>query len=214
MENSKFEIKWPPRLPKAKLRRLYEGDAAGLLDEDLVDDVGYTLYMRCRSIVAIAEARRGRVQCPQCARDGNETIVARQADEDEPMVCAVCSWQCTWREYRMSYRRKQLNPGGAEPIFQAFVTNFARARTPREKMLAIDRVIHEFHYYNQQPCRATGVNLIDGKLTDVVAFLNTLTYGEGTPSETNSTRDEWRTKLDSIPWLRASAAVRIPRDGD
>ena len=51
-------------------------------------------------------------------------------------------------------------------------------------MLAIDRLIHEFHYSLRQPrdlpTRPVGVNLIQGRLRDVITFLNTLTYGEGT----------------------------------
>ena len=50
-------------------------------------------------------------------------------------------------------------------------------------MLAIDRLIHEFHYSLRQPrdlpTRPVGVNLIQGRLRDVITFLNTLTYGEG-----------------------------------
>jgi hypothetical protein len=69
-------------------------------------------------------------------------------------------------------------------------------------MLLIDRLIHEFHYalnhprYEPgQPTRAVCVNLIKGKLTDVVAFLDELTYGDGAAPEMLAARDAWRENL-------------------
>ena len=58
---------------------------------------------------------------------------------------------------------------------------FPLAKTPREKFLLIGWLIHGFHWY----CETNGstllvtVNLIVGKsFTDVVIFLDTLTYNE------------------------------------
>ena len=71
-------------------------------------------------------------------------------------------------------------------------------------MIAIDQLIHQFHCNLldgvQQPTRAACVNLIEGKLTDVVAFLNELTYGDGTTAEVKRTKSEWTDTLNSIPW--------------
>ena len=39
-------------LPSGKLIRLYEANAAGLLDDDLVDDVGWRLWERLSDVVA------------------------------------------------------------------------------------------------------------------------------------------------------------------
>lgn len=36
------DIVWEPRVPQHKIRRLYENDAAGIIDEALIDDVAYT----------------------------------------------------------------------------------------------------------------------------------------------------------------------------
>ncbi|HZO91636.1 MAG TPA: hypothetical protein VFB38_25160 [Chthonomonadaceae bacterium] len=212
MEEERAEIRWPPRVRKDRLRRLYESDARGLLDEELVEDVGYALYLRCQAILTIAEARKGRVKCPRCAHDGKVSIILRKGGRDEVLQCPECAWSLTWHEYQKSYKRRQLNPGGAVEIFQAFVQRFERARSPREKMLAIDRVIHEFHYYNQAPSRATGVNLIEGRLTDVLAFLDTLTYGEGSTPGTKVTQQEWRSKLKTTIWPGILSARY--RDGD
>ena len=34
--------RWAPRVPQDKVRRLYETDARGIYDDELIDDVGYT----------------------------------------------------------------------------------------------------------------------------------------------------------------------------
>jgi hypothetical protein len=184
--NPRDEIEWSPRLPKWQLRRLYESDAQGLLDEELLDEVGFTLLGRCRDILKVESAQHGRVHCARCDRQGQTTLIERPATKDDPrdvlLTCPACGWQITWGEYHLSFKRKQLNPGGATDTFAAFVQNFPQARTPQTKMAAIDRLIHEFHYSYQPmpdlPTRPVGVNLIEGKLEDVIAFLNELTFGD------------------------------------
>ena len=49
------EIRWGRRVPKWKIRRLYELDARGIVDEELIDDVGVTVFERCRSILTMRE---------------------------------------------------------------------------------------------------------------------------------------------------------------
>ena len=119
-------------------------------------------------------------------------------------VCPACGWQITWEAYRQSYHRCQLNPGGAVPAFEAFVRDYERARTPREKMLAIDRVIHAFHYSLRDqpdlPTRPAGVNLISGRLTDVVIFLNELS-GIDSAHEIRENFRAWERTFDQMPWF-------------
>ena len=58
---------------------------------------------------------------------------------------------------------------------------FPLAKTPREKFLLIGWLIHGFHWYCETngSTRLMTVNLIVGKsFTDVVVFLDTLTYNE------------------------------------
>jgi hypothetical protein len=180
------EIHWSKRLPKWQLRRLYQSDAQGLLDEELLDEVGYTLLERCRDILKVASAQHGRVHCARCDRNGQTTLIEVPRIKGDPrdarLRCPACGWQITWGEYRLSYKRKQLNPGGATDTFAAYVQNFPTARTPQARLAAIDRLIHEFHYSYQSipdlPTRPVGVNLIEGKLEDVIAFLNELTFGD------------------------------------
>ena len=58
---SKIRHYWAPRARPELIRRLYESDAAGLLDGELVDEVGYALLLRCKTIQCVTERR-----CPEC----------------------------------------------------------------------------------------------------------------------------------------------------
>ncbi len=62
--------------------------------------------------------------------------------------------------------------------FRAYVKQFPKAKSDLEKMQAIDRLIHEFHYslrqQPDQPTRSVGVNLIEGNLSSVMEFLEGL----------------------------------------
>ena len=191
-------IEWARRVPKRKIRRLYESDAGGLLDEELLEDVGTLLLERCKCILLVADAQKGSVHCPRCDRRGETSLIERgQAPgdpRDQVLVCPACGWRSTWGEYHKSFKRHQLNPGGATASFIAYIQNYTAARTPQAKMFAIDRLIHEFHYsyasLPDQPTRPVGVNLIEGQLSDVIDFLNELTAGAALAVE-----NEWQIKL-------------------
>jgi len=78
-----------------------------------------------------------------------------------------------------------------------------QARTPRDKALAIDRVIHEFHYslrdQPDRPTRPAGVNLIVGDWQDVVAFLDELS-GLDLPADMRGTTEQWPALYASTYW--------------
>jgi hypothetical protein len=44
------KIIWASKVPQTKILRLYQNDAAGMVDDELVVDVGWRLFQRCRSI--------------------------------------------------------------------------------------------------------------------------------------------------------------------
>jgi DNA-directed RNA polymerase subunit M/transcription elongation factor TFIIS len=217
---SRDDIHWSSRVPKWKLRRLYESEAQGMLDEDLLEDVGLTLLLRCEDILAIEEARQGRVKCPRCAQQGAPTMIKRTTRSSgdprhEVITCPTCGWQITWGEYMLSFKRKQLNSGGATQFFAAYVNAYAAARTPSEKMLAIDRLIHEFHYSVKvrpdQPTRPAGVNLINGNLTSVIAFLDELSgLTPGLPGIA-ATRQQWQDSLQKFQQIDWKAIVEEQR---
>jgi len=140
---------WAPRVAQKKIRQFYETDAKGIYDDDLIDDVGYGLLARCESFITANRARAGEVPCPQC----NEIV-----QREEIMRCD-CGWELSWADYFKTIQHKQLS--GAEPVlapFRDFVSAFPRAKTPQEKVLLIDRLIHRFHWsLSALLCRAPSV---------------------------------------------------------
>ena len=73
-----------------------------------------------------------------------------------------------------------------------FLLHFPKARTPAEKMLLIDRLIHAVHTGTAKPA---AVNLLSGKAEQLVLFLDELAYGEGNTSGVKQAKAEWRSKL-------------------
>ena len=181
---------WAPRVPQRKIRQFYETDAKGIYDEDLIDDLGYGLLARCEGFITANRARAGELPCPQCHR-----LVRRE----EILRCSR-GWELPWADYFKTIQHKQLS--GAEPVleqFQEFVDAFPLAKTPREKVLLIDRLIHGFHWYykTKGPTRPVAVNLIEGRLNEVVAFLDDLTYSEKSTSGTRENRAEWDKNIEA-----------------
>lgn len=187
---SQADIRWAPRVPQEMIRRLYELDAQGILDDELLNEVGWRLKARCESFIAAVEASLGRAPCPRCA-----AVIIHSSGPEEILVCPDCGWSLAWKEYFATFQHKQLS--GAEPVlilFREFVRAFPLAREAQEKMLAIDRLIHGFHWYMlaNEETRAAAVNLIEGRYHQVVDFLDRLSYGPGSSPGTRQTWLEWR----------------------
>jgi hypothetical protein len=201
---------WAPRVPQRKIRQLYETDARGIYDLDLIDDVGYGLLARCESFITANGARAGELPCPRCG----QTV-----HREETLRCH-CGWTLPWADYFRTIQHKQLS--GAEPVlrqFEDFVRAFPSAKTPQEKMLLIDQLIHGFHWYYKLggPTRPVAVNLIEGRLRDVVAFLDCLTYGAKSTTGMVETYTEWDENLQVHPdWYpnRRNASVQDKTDGE
>ncbi len=188
------EILWSGRLEKTLLKRLYEADAAGLPDEGLLDEAGWALYARCADILYIFDFLNGAFRCPRCeaaAGRGPEMTVA-----GEGRACPACGFSMPEGAMRESFRKKQLNPGGAVPAFEKYEADWKKASTARQKMLAIDAVIHSFHYSLKampgMPTRAAGVNLIEGRLGDVEQFLDALSADGGFKAELARSHGLWK----------------------
>lgn len=166
---------WAPRVRQAKIRQLYELDAQGIYDDELINEVGFALWARCQSFLVANAAVGGSAECPVC-----QAVVEHEGDKAELLHCDQCGWELSWEKYFRTIQHKQLS--GAEPVlklFQEFVERFPKASTQREKMFQIDRLLHGFHwaqYYGFT--RPVAVNLIEGKLGEVIRFLDSLSYSE------------------------------------
>jgi hypothetical protein len=184
---------WAPRVPQRTVRRFYETDALGVYDQELIEALGYALRARCQSFIEAVAATNGKARCPVCGAD-----IAHTDDKAAILQCA-CGWELTWGEYFKTIQHKQLS--GAEPVlvqFRAYVDAFPKAQSLQEKTLLIDRLIHGFHWYikTDSPTRPVAINLIEGRLDEVVAFLDGLTYSERSTPGTRQNREAWEKNVD------------------
>ena len=204
--NNRAEIKWAAKVSLSKIRRLYLLEARGLCDDELIDEVGTGLYSRCESILEFTEATRGQVKCKRCARSGVTTLIPRLSRSTAEIVrCPVCGWQVRWRVYLKEAEKTggNLHEGNAGAAFERFVQTYPHCQNGREKILAIDLLIHEFHWNLLKeskdervtiPHKPAGLNLLQGSTNQILEFLNQLTYGEGTAVELLANREWWRSQ--------------------
>lgn len=185
---------WARRVAQWKICRLYENDAKGIYDEELIDDVGYALFARCQSFITANEATRGRARCPRCS-----AVVLHSGRKEELLRCE-CGWELLWGEYFKTIQHKQLS--GAEPVislFQEFVDRFPAAGSVRQKVFLIDRLIHGFHWYykTDSPTRPVAINLIQGRLKQMIEFLDSLTYSDQSTPGTLAAKAEWDKNIET-----------------
>jgi predicted RNA-binding Zn-ribbon protein involved in translation (DUF1610 family) len=208
--NAELRIRWAPKVRRAKIRRLYQTDALGLLDEALIEEVGFALLQRCESILMVTEARR--LPCPQCGAVID--CPAPRWRRGLPILCPACAWQATYGQWRDSWRHQDLTGGNALPAFRAFVEQYPQAAAPRTRLLLIDRLIHAFHWSARRrrfhaPAAA---GLIEGDLEAVMAFLDELTHGTANSSDLQQTGEEWKRTLEQVaetfPFVRQKLEAR------
>jgi peptide deformylase len=173
MEARRRPLRWAPKLPVAKIVRLYQADATGIRDEDLLADVAWRLRERCRSILLVTASR---VVCPGC---GTELSVRPhapptpywrpQGPDDAPVPCPACGLTVTVEEFLASIRHRDL--GAPAGQCREFLERFDAAAGYAERLLAIDRLVHAVH-------RTGGVgvrNLFEGRARQVLTTLDELT---------------------------------------
>jgi hypothetical protein len=221
MSTKPTRIRWASRVDPLKIRRLYESDAQGMLDRDLLNDVGYGIYVRCREMLEVAEAFQGRVKCWEC---GN--VILRQrvdvgpvGDKEEVLTCERCAWQITWGDYHKSLSGQSLHACGCEDLFASFAREWLVARSPQHKMLLIDNLIHAFHVWDEgfgeELGASVGRNVIAATDSAVIALINELAYGTQSTAGLQKTRQLWSTLLKrKTSRLRKSDLQAIARELD
>lgn len=188
------KITWAPKIRQAKIWQLYQNDALGAVDEALLEDVGYRLLQRCRSIHLATN--RG-LECPRC---GNAFILP----ESEPWrilpglhICPTpgCGWETTASEWHDSWRHRDLLGAAALPAIETYLRDYPRAATAQERMLCIDQLIHAFHVSlrDGQVGRSFANNLIEGSHQQVVDLLDRLFALPG-----GVEKEQWRANVEKM----------------
>jgi hypothetical protein len=175
------DVRWAPRLRPEKLRRLYELEARGLLDEELLDEVVFALYSRCESVLTVTESIWGKTRCPRCAYG--------ITPGEGRLLCPQCAWEATRQEYHKSWEHQQLNGTNARPVFEEFIRELPRATTVRKKMLLVDKLIHACHRDIRRGTEGGPVsrNLIEGSGRAIRELLDSLAYGDPAMPELKET---------------------------
>jgi hypothetical protein len=194
---------WSPRVRPALVRQLYLQDAQGIQDEALANEVGFGLLLRCQSFIEANEAVAGRAACPRCRQ------MVRHDGKKETVLRCSCGWSLAWGDYFHTIQNKQLS--GAEHVinlFQTFVDRFPTAQAYKDKMVLIDQLLHGFHWYVKQGhTRPVAINLLQGKLPEVIAFLDELSRG---PESTAGVEEHYREWHENSRNVREWAIKRPP----
>lgn len=188
-------ISWAPRVSREKILQLYIKVASGINDEELIDDVAYSFYNRCSDIVRIWERR---FACPLCCEE-----LPHPHPPGNDLYCSNCEWRMPWREFFHTYRGKQLSVNtDVTDVPRRFLNELPGCKSPQEKVILIDSLIHACHesvikgtiYYG----RPLVVNLIKGTMDQVIAFLENLPYGPDSLPEMSEQLVEWRKRCLSL----------------
>jgi len=193
-------IRWARKVSQAKIRQLYQLDALGIRDGELIDRVSEALYARCQSILLVSKAQ---FHCPRC---GSLIQVQSGRSEEERLECpaAGCNWQTTHRQWHHSWQHQDLIGTRAALPFEKFIALYGEAKSPGQKMVLIDELIHAFHQgiVAGMPHRSAANNLIEGSYHQVVALLDGLAYGEGSTPGFKENLAEWRQKARQAEQVR------------
>ncbi len=191
VDQSKFH--WAAKISQRDIQRLYDSDAKGLLDEDLLEKVMYILHTRICDMFEVRQAQKtGRVKCRHCGAAVPQPLWYGGRFKDNPLRCEQCGWETTCGEFTESYKGKDMLPGSRTDLFQEFLERFPSARTPQEKMLLVDWLIHEFHVQSGVSSRLVAQNVIQGSRQQLIDLLSRL----ASTSLGQSAKETWQAKED------------------
>jgi len=166
---------WAKKVSQHKIKRLYEQDAKGIYDEELIDDVGISLYARVDSMLMVTSSNLGKSICIEC-----RTEIPHNYQRTFILECSKCGWSMPYGDFNDSYKGQTLHGYGALAELKEFADKYPRAKTYVDKMKLIDFLIHTFHgNLSERPSRPTATNVIEGSNADVANFIFNLAYGEG-----------------------------------
>jgi len=186
VDPAKFnQFKWHKKVSRRDLNALYQGEAKGMLDEALLDDVGLGFYLRCKQAKEVRECMdKGQIICLHCGailtagRVSPTGAKIAKKDGGDALVHCECGYSYTYREYRRSCNAVNMPGGRAMPIFEQYMEKWPGCKTASDKMLLIDWLIHECHVTLMSGIagRSVCINLIEGTLTQIGDLINKLAY--------------------------------------
>jgi hypothetical protein len=169
------KITWAPKIRQAKIWQLYQNDALGTVDEALVEDVGFSLLQRCRSIWLVT---RREVECPRCG-----AVFTLSEPGSWKMLPGVqncptpgCGWQTTSTAWHNSWKHRDLLGTAAMQAVETYLHDYPLARNAESRMVCIDQLIHVFHISLRtgKAARSFANNLIEGSHEQVIDLLDRL----------------------------------------
>ena len=188
------KITWAPKVRQSRIWQLYQNDARGTVDESLVMDVGFSLLERCRSIVL---ATHRQVECPRCGAVMEMCEPGNWRFLPGVLTCPTsgCGWETTAEIWHDSWRHKDLLGLAAMEAIETYLHDYPLAKTPPERMVCIDQLIHAFHISLRtgKAGRSFANNLIEGSHDQVVELLERLYDKEGGVS-----KEEWRQEVQNM----------------
>lgn len=183
------KITWFPKIRMSKIWQLNHNDALGAVDEDLVNDVGYCLLQRCRCIELVT---RREVECPLCGAAFPVSEPDSWKMQPGVLACPTpgCGWETTAEEWHASWKHRDLFGSAAMDAVGTYLGDYPQARTPQERMLWIDQLIHSFHISLRtgKLKRSFSNNLIEGSHEQVVEFLDRLSAIPGGVDKINGAK--------------------------
>jgi len=178
------KIRWASRVNPSLIVRLYKSDAEGLQDEELADELGCAIIARIEDIFAATASYHGgngKLKCPACGKIILLDLPEKH-DTHEIFLECKCGYKTTLYEYRKSCQDKKLHGGGAIPALEKFVSQYTAAKDYSSKMLAIDTLIHTFHWELHGAeifSRTVAHNIIYSRRDrDLIDLLNNLAYSD------------------------------------
>ena len=164
------KFRWPSKLEVNKLKQLYTEDSKGIQNEELADEIGICLYIRCKDGKEDMELMdQYAIRCHNC-----NAVITGKEDFRE----CTCGNQYSYKEYRRSYRRNNMPTGAAARVFDEYIKAWVWAKDYSSKMILIDKLLHEFHLslISGTVHRPVAMNFIDGTREKIEKIINDLAY--------------------------------------
>lgn len=220
IDEDKFH--WARRVSRSRLQRLYESDAQGMLDEDLLEVIHYAIHARVCDMFEVRSAQQfGQVICRGCGTLLAQPFRMGTRNKSKILQCAACGWQVTCGEFYESYSGKSMLPGSVTGLFEEYLERFPKAITAPEKMLLVDWLIHQFHVMQGIAGKPVGQNVLQGTADQVRQLIEALASGPGSTPGLASL-EQWRaTYYDPVRLFKKNhshsqvqqiaAQLKIPR---